>query len=180
MREFEIDLGQSGNLPQNSKGQGKVRKFYCVKFIFSQFKNPNFENFLGQHVPTTLENGLGLTVEFNLSLQKSWKVREFRPFWRMETRPTPSPLTLYLPTIVTFFWGGGGGESPVLKNSGKTVKMAGTKFLDWLRIQACTFSVSMCILVIWGKKFQDSVVAKGFLCSTSRNRHCYLGTVFSH
>ena len=33
------------------------------------------------------------------------------------------------------------------------------------------------LLVTWGKKFQDNVVAKGYLCSTSQNRGCYLGAV---
>ena len=39
---------------------GKVRGFCCLKFIFSQVEDPNFENF-----------GLGLTVEPNLGLEKS-------------------------------------------------------------------------------------------------------------
>ena len=58
VREFEWDLWKSGKLPKKSgnlghisKRQGKVREFCCLKFIFSQVKNPNFENFLGEHAP---------------------------------------------------------------------------------------------------------------------------------
>ena len=29
----------------------KVREFCCLKFIFSQIEDPNFENFLGEHSP---------------------------------------------------------------------------------------------------------------------------------
>ena len=42
---------KSGNLRQNSKSQGKVREFCCLKFIFSQVEDPNFEKFLGEHAP---------------------------------------------------------------------------------------------------------------------------------
>ena len=38
---------------------GKSQGFCCLKFIFSQVEDPNFENF-----------GLGLTVEPNLGLEK--------------------------------------------------------------------------------------------------------------
>ena len=37
---------------------------------FSQFEDPNFENFLGQHAPRP-PNGFRLTADFNLSLEKS-------------------------------------------------------------------------------------------------------------
>ena len=53
------NLEKSGNLKETSesrgihlKGQGicnripKVREFCCLKFIFSQVEDPNFENFL--------------------------------------------------------------------------------------------------------------------------------------
>ena len=62
----------SGNLRQNSKSQGKVREFCCLKFIFSQVEDPNFETFLGECPPRPL-NGLGITVEPNLGLEKSGK-----------------------------------------------------------------------------------------------------------
>ena len=80
------NLQKSGNLKQNSKSQGirlksqgngtkfrshgKVREFYCKKFTFSQFEDPNFETFLGKHVPTPLVNAFGITVKVNLSLEK--------------------------------------------------------------------------------------------------------------
>ena len=57
-QEFERDLLKSGNLPkksgtlrQNSKSHGKVREFCCLKFIFSQVEDPNFEIFLREHAP---------------------------------------------------------------------------------------------------------------------------------
>ena len=51
------NLEKSGNLKETSKSQGicdkipKVREFCCLKFIFSQVEDPNFENFLGEHAP---------------------------------------------------------------------------------------------------------------------------------
>ena len=42
---------KSGNLRQNYKSHGKVEEFCCLKFIFSQVEDPNFETFLGEHVP---------------------------------------------------------------------------------------------------------------------------------
>ena len=79
VREFERDLWKSGNLPkksrnlrQNSESQGKVREFCCLKCIFSQVEDHNFENFLGEHAPRPL-NGLGLTLELDISLEKSGK-----------------------------------------------------------------------------------------------------------
>ena len=33
------------------KSQGKVREFCCLKFIYSQVEDPNFENFLGELAP---------------------------------------------------------------------------------------------------------------------------------
>ena len=41
----------SGNFDARRKSQGIVRKFYCMKFIFSQSEHPHFENFLGDHAP---------------------------------------------------------------------------------------------------------------------------------
>ena len=50
--------GKSGNLketPPESQGVcdriPKVREIYCLKFIFSQVEDPNFENFLREHAP---------------------------------------------------------------------------------------------------------------------------------
>ena len=46
-------LGKSRNLKETSESQGiclKVREFCCLKFIFSQVEDPNFENFLGEYV----------------------------------------------------------------------------------------------------------------------------------
>ena len=66
------NLEKSGNLKDTSGSQGicdripKVREFCCLKFIFSQVEDPNFENFLGEHAPL---NGLGLSVELNLGLE---------------------------------------------------------------------------------------------------------------
>ena len=51
---------------------GKVREFCCLKFIFSQVEDPDFENFLGEHAPRPL-SGLGLMVKLNLGLEKSGK-----------------------------------------------------------------------------------------------------------
>ena len=58
VREFQWDFSKSGNLPkksenlrQNSKRQGKVREFCCLKFIFSQVEEPNFKNCQGEHAP---------------------------------------------------------------------------------------------------------------------------------
>ena len=51
-------------MPQNSPNQGKVREFRWVKFIFSQFEDSNFENFLGEHGLMDTVNGLLLIVEF--------------------------------------------------------------------------------------------------------------------
>ena len=62
---------KSGNLRQNSKSQGKVRKFCCLKFMFSQVEDREFENFLGGACPLTALNGLGLMIELNLGLEKS-------------------------------------------------------------------------------------------------------------
>ena len=74
--------GKSGNLNETSQSQGiclkihgicdripKVREFCCLKFIFSQVEDSNFENFLGEHAL----NGLGLSVKLNLGLEKSRK-----------------------------------------------------------------------------------------------------------
>ena len=68
VREFATKFQQPG------ESQGKLREFGCLKFIFSQVEDPNFENFLGKFAPDPL-NGLGLTVEFNLGLEKSRKSR---------------------------------------------------------------------------------------------------------
>ena len=63
------NLEKSGNLKETSEIQGfclksqgfclksqgirdripKVREFFCLKFVFSQAEDPNFENFLGEH-----------------------------------------------------------------------------------------------------------------------------------
>ena len=58
------NLEKSGNLKETSESQGiclesqgicdripKVREFCCLKFIFSQVEDPNYENFLGEHAP---------------------------------------------------------------------------------------------------------------------------------
>ena len=54
------NLEKSGNLKETSESQGicdriqsqgEVREFCCLKFIFSQIEDPNFENFLGEHTP---------------------------------------------------------------------------------------------------------------------------------
>ena len=51
------NLEKLGNLKETSESQGicdkipKVREFCGLTFIFSQFENPNFENFLGEHDP---------------------------------------------------------------------------------------------------------------------------------
>ena len=44
---------------------GKVREFFCLKFIFSQVEDLNFDNFM---------KGLRLTVELNPGLEKSGTV----------------------------------------------------------------------------------------------------------
>ena len=60
------NLEMLGNFDAKRNSQGilkktrKVSEFCCVKFIFSQSGNPNFENFLGEHVPRPL-NSLGHT-----------------------------------------------------------------------------------------------------------------------
>ena len=60
--------GKSGNLKETSESQGiclksqgicnkipkvreKLGEFCCLKFIFSQLEDPNFENFQGEHAP---------------------------------------------------------------------------------------------------------------------------------
>ena len=56
------NLEKSGNFKETSESQGiylkrqgicetipKVREFCCLKFIFSQVEDPNYENFLGEH-----------------------------------------------------------------------------------------------------------------------------------
>ena len=60
---------QSGNLRQNSKSQGKVREFCCPKFISAKLKILILKIFWGSMPPDTL-NGLGITVELNLGLEK--------------------------------------------------------------------------------------------------------------
>ena len=78
------NLEKSGNLKKTSKSQGiclksqgicdkipNFREFCCLKFLFSQVEDPNFENFLGGPCPQTPLNGLRLTVELNLGLEKS-------------------------------------------------------------------------------------------------------------
>ena len=78
-------------MPQSSHSQGKVGEFFCVKFMFYQFECMNFENFLGEHTPTPLINGLGLTVEFNVSPVKSWKSRGIPPLLE-----SGKPVTRYI------------------------------------------------------------------------------------
>ena len=58
-------------MPQNFQSRGKIGEFCCVKFIFSQFEDPNFESFPEEHATTHPVNGVGVTVELNLSLEKS-------------------------------------------------------------------------------------------------------------
>ena len=60
----------------------KVREFCCLKFIFSQVEDPNFENFLGDHVPrppkwsrTHVELNLGLEKSGNFMLSGKWQPR---------------------------------------------------------------------------------------------------------
>ena len=43
------NLEMSGNVDARREVQGIVRKFCCVKFIFSQSDYPNFLNFLWEH-----------------------------------------------------------------------------------------------------------------------------------
>ena len=115
-----ICLKRSGNSRQNSRSQGKVREFCCLKFIFSQVKNPNFENFLGEHAPRP-PYGLGLKVELNLGLEKSGKSRGFHIVWNVATLPQflkslwrsflevcPRCFGMFV-TYCNPFWGGGGG-----------------------------------------------------------------------
>ena len=77
------NLEKSRNLKETSESHGiylkrqgiceripKVREFCCLKFIFSQVEDPNFENFLRSMPPDPL-NGARLTVERNLGLEKS-------------------------------------------------------------------------------------------------------------
>ena len=51
------NMEKSGNLKETSESQGicdripKVREFCCVKFIYSQVEDPNFENSLAEHAP---------------------------------------------------------------------------------------------------------------------------------
>ena len=54
------NLEKSGNLKETSESQEifpripKVREnqgIFCLKFIFSQVEDPNFETFLGEHAP---------------------------------------------------------------------------------------------------------------------------------
>ena len=45
-----------------------------MEFIFSEFEDPNLENFLGD-VPIPPVNGLGPIVEYDLSLERSWKTQ---------------------------------------------------------------------------------------------------------
>ena len=53
-----------------------------MKFIFRQFEVPLIlRDFQEQHVPPFPVIDLGLTVEFYLSLEKSWKVSDFRPWY---------------------------------------------------------------------------------------------------
>ena len=47
VREF---VQKSENLRQKSKSQGQSGNF-CLKLIFSQVEDPNFENFLREHAP---------------------------------------------------------------------------------------------------------------------------------
>ena len=54
----------------------KVREFCCVKSIFSQFEDPYFENFIGEHAHIPPVNALKLTVKFDVTLEKSWKGQE--------------------------------------------------------------------------------------------------------
>ena len=92
VREFQWDFSKSGNLPkksenlrQNSKRQGKVREFCCLKFIFSQVEEPNFKNCQGEHAPRP-PNGLRLMVELYCGLLKSQEnVREFHIVWKVAT-----------------------------------------------------------------------------------------------
>ena len=44
-----------------------------MKFISYQSENPNFENLLWERASTTPVNVIRPIVEFNLSLEKSWK-----------------------------------------------------------------------------------------------------------
>ena len=70
------NVEKSGNLKETSEVKElvtefqKSRNFFCLKFIFSQVEDPNFENFLGT-MPPDPPNDLGLTVELSLGLEKS-------------------------------------------------------------------------------------------------------------
>ena len=59
---------KSRNLRQNSTSQGKVKEFCCLKFIFSQVEDPNFETFLGEHAKWSQTHGRAYT-----GLEKSGK-----------------------------------------------------------------------------------------------------------
>ena len=39
----------------------EVKEFCCKKFMFSQSEDPNFENFLGEHIPRPPKIVLGHT-----------------------------------------------------------------------------------------------------------------------
>ena len=66
-----------------------------MKFIFSQPKNPNFENFLEEHAHTHTVNGLRLTVELILVWKSHGKVMEFLPVCKVETLRTARLCVLF-------------------------------------------------------------------------------------
>ena len=73
--------GKVGELLKNKKSHGKVREFCCVKFIFMQSKHPKFEHFGGSLAPDPLDVRKNLII-----VEKSQgKLREFHPFWRLDT-----------------------------------------------------------------------------------------------
>ena len=82
------NLEKSRNLKEISESQGicdtipNVREFCCLKFIFSQDEDHNFEHFLGERAPRPPLNGLKLTIELNLG---QGKVREFHIIWKVAT-----------------------------------------------------------------------------------------------
>ena len=53
-----------------------------MKFIFGQLEDPNFENFLWEYAPTSPVSGLGVTVDFTLSLEESWNSQEILSFMK--------------------------------------------------------------------------------------------------